>query len=259
MGPIKIIFFDVDGTLIDLERKQISSRTLKCLRRLQARGILLCMATGRAPVSLPVLPNFEFDCYLTFNGSYCYRADETIHHSPLDAADLERFLVNAECLGRPVAIAGRQTICANGLDQDLRDYFALAKLELPLSSEFERLLREPVYQLMLGCRKTDYPALLSGTQSLKIVAWWERAADVIAASSGKGIGLNKILDFYGLSAEEALAFGDGINDIDMLQVAGCGVAMGNAADQVKAAADDICASCAEDGVYFYCLKHGLLG
>lgn len=49
MNPIKIIFFDIDGTLIDMQKKQISEITLEMLRRLREKGILICLATGRSP------------------------------------------------------------------------------------------------------------------------------------------------------------------------------------------------------------------
>ena len=57
---------------------------------------------------------------------------------------------------------------------------------------------------------------------------------------------------------EALAFGDGNNDIEMLQAVGTGVAMENGSDELKAVADDICGHVAEDGVYQYCVKYGLI-
>ncbi len=53
MNQIKIIFFDIDGTLVDMQTKQISTKTIEALQRLKAKGIKLCIATGRSPVSLP--------------------------------------------------------------------------------------------------------------------------------------------------------------------------------------------------------------
>lgn len=72
MQQIKIIFFDIDGTLIDMQSKHISPRTVEALHRLRSNGIRLCIATGRAPVTLPDFGGAEFDAYLTFNGSLCY-------------------------------------------------------------------------------------------------------------------------------------------------------------------------------------------
>ena len=75
---IKIIFFDIDGTLIDMERKVISERTVETLRRLQQNGIKICVATGRPPISLPDFHGARFDAFLTFNGSFCYTEDKVI-------------------------------------------------------------------------------------------------------------------------------------------------------------------------------------
>ena len=72
MKDVKIIFFDVDGTLIDMSKKQISERMLATLKALKKQGILLCIATGRSPIALPQFEGVTFDAFLTFNGSYCF-------------------------------------------------------------------------------------------------------------------------------------------------------------------------------------------
>lgn len=82
--------------------------------------------------------------------------------------------------------------------------------------------------------------------------------DIIPSDGGKGVGIGKILRFYHLDRSQALAFGDGDNDVEMLQAVGRGIAMGNASQRLKAIADDVCGNVAEDGVYHYCLDHGLL-
>ena len=78
------------------------------------------------------------------------------------------------------------------------------------------------------------------------------------SNGGKGIAIDGMLDFYHLSKEEAMAFGDGNNDIEMLQAVGHGIAMQNASEELKAAADEVCGDVAEDGIYFYCKEHGLI-
>ena len=112
--------------------------------------------------------------------------------------------------------------------------------------------------LVLGCRPKDYPALLDGAPGAKIAAWWDRAVDVIPAGGGKGIGIEKMLAYYGLDKAEALAFGDGNNDREMLQAVGTGVAMENGSPELKALADEICGPVYEDGIYHYCADKGLI-
>ena len=64
MNSIKIIFFDIDGTLIDMRTKRISEKMLETLIRLKENGIILCIATGRSPISLPFFEGVEFDAFL---------------------------------------------------------------------------------------------------------------------------------------------------------------------------------------------------
>ena len=66
------------------------------------------------------------------------------------------------------------------------------------------------------------------------------------------------MSYYGLTKDQAIAFGDGSNDIEMLEAAGTGVAMGNATENVKKIADVVCGSVADEGIYHYCLDHHLI-
>ena len=258
MEQIKIIFFDIDGTLIDMEKKRISEKTVEALRRLHARGIKLCIATGRSPVTLPDFGGAEFDAFLTFNGSLCYAGSETIFSNPIRHDDVLRIIRNAAALGRPVTVSTRDRLAANGTDIDLADYFAIAQETVPIAEDFDDVTNEDIYQLMLGCRAKDYPAILAGVDGAQVAAWWDRAADIIPAGGGKGLGIEKVLEFYHLDRAQALAFGDGNNDTEMLQTVGTGVAMANGSAQLKAIADEVCEAVTEDGIYHYCATHGLI-
>lgn len=195
MGPVKIIFFDIDGTLIDMQTKKISPKTVEALHRLRANGIRLCIATGRSPVTLPDFGGAEFDAFLTFNGSLCYTGEQTIFSSPICPEDVHRLLQNAAGLKRPVAVATKDRFAANGTDADLTDYFAIANEVPPVTDDFDAVCQEKVYQLLMGCRKSDYPAILRDVSGAKIAAWWDRAVDIIPASGGKGVGIEKCWSF----------------------------------------------------------------
>ena len=254
----KIVFFDIDGTLIDMQSKKITAKTVEALQRLQANGIKICLATGRSPVVLPKIDGVTFDANLTFNGSLCYNAQETIFSHPISYTDVLRLIRNAAAMGRPVCVSTADRLAANGTDTDLADYFAIANEPVVIAEDFDEVCRENVYQLMMGCRKADYPAILDGVAGAQIAAWWDRAVDIIPAGGGKGVGIEKVLAYYHLDKAEALAFGDGNNDTEMLQAVGTGVAMGNASPQLKAIADEICGSVTEDGIYYYCVSKGLI-
>lgn len=259
MEAVKIIFFDIDGTLIDMNKKQISKKMLATLMALKKQDILLCLATGRSPIALPHFPGIDFDAFLTFNGSYCFNQHESIHEHPIPSEDIQQIVKNAQELDRPVAIATKDKTIANGKDADLIEYFSFAHQKINVSNEFDLAIEnEGIFQMMLSSRQEDYGKVMSNTTDSKITAWWDRAVDIIPAKSGKGIGISKILDYYGLDRSQAIAFGDGNNDIEMLKAVGWGLAMGNASEDLKAIADEVIGNVAEDGIYHYCVEKGLI-
>ena len=257
---IKIAFFDVDGTLVDMEKKVITPTMIETLKRLKENGIILCMATGRGPYLVPSFPGIDFDVFLSYNASYCYTKDEVIFSNPIPTEDVKAIVENAAGIHRPVFLAGVEGGGANGCDKDLADYFAIAKSKVNILDNFtfEKLMDKKVYQMMVGCYKEEYADILKDVDGARITAWWTRAADITPANGNKGVGVRKILDYYHLEKENAIAFGDGTNDIEMLEAVGTGVAMGNATDDVKAVADVICGHVAEDGIYHYCKEQGLI-
>ena len=72
MSLIRIAFFDIDGTLVDIDTKRPSPHAVETLRRLREKGVRVCLATGRAPMEVPKFEGAYFDAYLTYNGSYCF-------------------------------------------------------------------------------------------------------------------------------------------------------------------------------------------
>ena len=92
----------------------------------------------------------------------------------------------------------------------------------------------------------------------KITRWYEDGIDIISKDGGKANGIQKILEVYGFTKEEAIAFGDSDNDLEMLEFAGIGVAMGNAVESVKEVADYVTSHIDEDGIWNACKHFGLI-
>ena len=88
--------------------------------------------------------------------------------------------------------------------------------------------------------------------------WNPYFADVVPQGSSKAVGIDRVIEHYGIRPDETIAFGDGGNDIAMLRHAGIGVAMDNAEDDVKQAADYVTASVDDDGVRKALLHFGLI-
>lgn len=258
MNPIKIAFFDMDGTLIDLGLKRMTEPVKYTLLKLQEQGVRLCIATGRAPMTIPSIQGISFDTYVTFNGSYCFDGAGEIFSNPIPRQDVRTVIRNAHSLGRTVSVATKTELGANGWEKDLSDYFGIANLHLEVTPDFDRLIGQDVYQMMIGSRPEEFDALMCGAAGAKIAAWWGRAVDVIPSNGGKGVAVEKVLAHYGLTRDQAIAFGDGNNDLEMLQTVGTGVAMGNGSEELKAAACAVCRPVTEDGIYHFCLERGLI-
>ena len=145
---IKIAFFDVDGTLLQLGSKEPSPKTVQALQKLRANGVLLCMATGRGYLSVPHFESVDFDIWLTFNGSYVRSKDTVLFKNPLDVDDKYRILQNLKQMHRAAAISNEHFIVTNGTDPDLAQYFSFGSEKLMVSDRFDALCEEEIYQIM---------------------------------------------------------------------------------------------------------------
>lgn len=245
---IKIIFFDIDGTLVQLGKNELTQKVKNTLIRLQNEGIKLFIATGRPLFEVPKFKGITFDGIVSFNGSYCISNNHVIHQNVIDKEDVKTVIQNASKLGHFVQISGKDRMLANGYEENLEKYFKLAKQNLYVSSDFDNLVNDDVYQMVAAVKEEEYEQILKDTKSLKIVSWWSEACDIIPKASGKANAIHKILEYYGYSVEESMAFGDGGNDKDMLEAVGMGIAMGNAIDEVKTIADYVCDTVDNDGI-----------
>ena len=254
MIMIKILFFDIDGTLLELGQKEMHQELVDALKLVKEKGIKIFLATGRAPLVVPKFHGIEFDGVLSFNGSYCYTKNELIYKNPMDKKDIETFVENAKRLNKAVTLAGINKMGCNFNDEVLEEYFMIANQHVHVIDEFNEFMDEEIYQMMVATTENQDELILENTTTLKVARWWHRACDIIPCNGGKDIGIQKILDYFNFNKNEAMAFGDGGNDISMLKYVGTGVAMGNATDNVKAIADYITDSVQEDGIVS-ALKH----
>lgn len=172
MNRPAIIFFDIDGTLLDFGKKDLSPKTREALLKLRANGIRICIATGRSPLAVPKFEGVEFDAYLTYNGCYCYEGSKTIYSNPMSLEDVQTIIQNAASMERALSVATKDRLISNGTDPDLEEYYAFGNQKVTISDEFDEVSRGEVYQLLMACRKEEYAQVLQNTQEAKITSWW---------------------------------------------------------------------------------------
>jgi len=255
---IKIAFFDIDGTILSFGHTDLSEKIKYTLNKLKENGVLICIATGRSYPCIPHFDGIDFDLFLSFNGSYVTYKDEVIRSTPIDEKDKNIIINNLKKMNRAIAISSKEYIVTNGIDNDLKKYFDFGKVEIEISDHFDDLVNNQIYQIMCSCSIEERNKIIEGTNNIKIAAWWDKAIDIIPKCGGKGNAIQQVLKHLNFSKDEAIAFGDGENDIEMFEAVGTSVAMENALDSVKEKASYITKSVDEDGVYDYCLKNSLI-
>lgn len=245
---IKIIFFDIDGTLLPFGQRYLDAQLITALKTLQQKDIKLFIATGRPSFVVPSFPSIEFDGVLSYNGAYCYNQHEVIYNNPLDRKDIFTLIQNAAAMDRPVGIATQKLLGCNFYSRDLQEFFSIANEELYIIDDYEEKLKEDIYEMMVPVIEQEEQALLKNVTTLKCMRWFPKAVDVVSIDGGKAKGIEKILAYYGYTIDEAMAFGDGGNDVDMLTYCGTGIAMGNAMDIAKQASDYVTDTVDKDGI-----------
>ena len=184
MSQIKLIAVDIDGTLVQLGKNEMTQQVKNTLIRLQNEGIKLFIATGRPLFEVPKFEGITFDGIVSFNGSYCISNNHVIHQNVIDKEDVKTVIQNASKLGHFVQISGKDRMLANGYEENLEKYFKLAKQNLYVSSDFDNLVNDDVYQMVAAIKEEEYEQILKDTKSLKIVSWWSEACDIIPKASG---------------------------------------------------------------------------
>jgi Cof subfamily protein (haloacid dehalogenase superfamily) len=251
---IKAAFFDVDGTLFSHSMKKFPERTLGALRLLKKNGIKIFLSTGRSFMEAQNLPweGIVFDGAVTLNGQVCNDEKGTvIYGNPVTGADYE-FLISAFVNKEmPLIIVEANRMYINFIDEAVERAQTFISIPAPEIGTYEGA---DVYQFIAYVTREEEDAFLQKIPNCKLARWYEGGVDIIPKNSGKMIGIKKMLEYHGLDREEIIAFGDGDNDADMVEYAGIGVAMGNAIEMTKEAADYVTDHIDEDGIW-NALKH----
>lgn len=259
---IQAVFFDVDGTLRPFDEEELRDTTVDMLRRLQEKGIRIFVASGRPPVQLQLLGrkfnSVPWDGMILLNGQYCLnREKEVIHNMPIPKEALHSLVPwlkeNADYACSFCELDQSYDIAFN---QGMHDYLeSIGRLDqMPQIKDPVRSYDHDTYQICPYIPPEMDEEFVRHAPGMKSARWTDEFADMIPEAGGKTVGIQKMLDYYGIDVKNTMAFGDGGNDMDMLEYAGIGVAMGNAKDAVKVHADYITKDCTEDGI-LYALEH----
>ena len=274
MNDIKIIALDLDGTLLDSE-KRLSEVNRAALERAAAKGVLIVPTTGRFfGMMPPAVRDLPFVRYaITINGAQVYDR-ETDTAIVRDEIPLEMALQVMELLDRYDVIYDcyRQNWgwMTAALQEKAADY-ATNEHYLKMVREFRKPVPElkqhlretaadgDVQKIMLFAPNRERSAAIDCLRMLsdeitarfpeiKVTASTWNNIELNIKTAHKGNALKRFAEHLGYTLENCMAFGDGMNDFTMVEAAGLGIAMANAEPEVKRVAKWIAPSNDEDGV-----------
>lgn len=242
-GDIRAIFLDIDGTLLFDAHKPPVQSDIAALRRARLSGHKVFINTGRARAILPdVLRGADYiDGFLCGCGTHLIMDGRTVFAAVLPAEALRS--VTRACLasGRRCVYEGEDVCYATF------DCFAGA-LPVTRADDFDTRYagaRVTKLTVMGAAVTTAERALLSPWFTfINMPGYFE----AILRGHSKGEGLARVCALLGIPSERAIAIGDSRNDMDMIQRAGTGVAMGNACAELRALAQHVTGACGQGGV-----------
>lgn len=256
---IRLAVFDIDKTLISPSTGLLAEETSDAILKLKQRGIKTAIASGRQLQHVrSELKALGFDYYILSNGSYVTNdGGNVLHLEALDVDIIEALTQDVVACGYPMDlrfVGGMYPANPNVCLEDVMDFNMgreefLAEFQAGVLSASPQIHGEqpmscvgyiPVDKAEFFEKK--YPQL----QFIKIFGG--PLCDINKAGVSKATGLEKVCSMMGIDMGEVIAFGDDMNDVEMIAAAGIGVAMGDAIEEVKSAADYITDTCDNLGV-----------
>lgn len=274
----KLIFLDIDGTLITAMKKP-SPQNVRAVRSARAKGHRVFLCTGRnMPIIGEDIREVGFDGIISSAGGHVEVGEQVLFDHLLPEETIQECLALFHSCGVYCRIENEEGIYT---DPQMEALLRNAEAD-PGNSELIRMQKEiekgfpirPYGQYPgKGAYKICFTAsTLEAIEKTKpylkdrfeyVVHPYGGSTscfngEIIPKGIDKGKGMEIICDHFGMSREDTIAFGDSMNDYEMMQFAGLSVAMGNACKELKRMADRICRSVEEDGIYYEFLKMGLI-
>lgn len=252
MGQIKIVFFDIDGTLVSFETHRVPVSTLEAVHEMRQKGVKVYIATGRPLQFIDNLGVLEYDGMITVTGAHCFtREGRVISHSPVPKESVKRVVeyLEREDDAYPVIFVSTDNLFVTKINKNVNEVLSLLNLNTPPVGLASSAEREDVLQMISFFKADREEALMKELMpDCTSMRWHPLFTDVIASNVDKAVGIDKVLAYEGLNIEQAMAFGDGGNDVSMLAHVKYGVAMGNACEELKVVASYVTDTVDDDGV-----------
>lgn len=247
MSNKRLAVFDIDGTLLNRADNVLPS-TLNAIRRLQANGVHVAIATGRNyKMAKWVIEATGIHDYVVCTGSAIYIEDKLVDQRYLDANEVHQIVDYTRM--------HKVNFMAESADEIYSDDATDPLLNKVISGCRTTIVRAPDYALKhdivqgLALLTPEQEATAPELEKIQFKRFSRYGVDVLPADVSKARGIAHLADYLGVENDNVAAFGDNQNDKEMLSAAGIGVAMGHATADVQALANYVTTDCDHDGIY----------
>lgn len=273
----KLIFLDIDGTLTEGGSNTPPVSAQRAVREARNRGHLVYICTGRNYGMLKPLLEFGFDGLVGSAGGYIMCGDEVIYDCPMTREQQNRALRVLRKNGIFCTVEGRD---GSYTDDGFKKFLAEKAREdgnselLRWREHIEESLNirpiqeydgEALYKIVIMCECDEQLAkprdVLQEEFHFCIQDMDDRGiinGELINRKFDKGQGIERVCRRLGIDVKDTIAFGDSMNDVEMIETAGLGICMENGSAALKKLADEICPAVTEDGLMKAFEKHGLI-
>ena len=256
LPQIRLLALDLDGTLL-VDDREITPRVRNAIAAAQGRGVKVTVATGRMFRSAR-----RFAAALNVDVPIiCYQG--ALVRDPGTGETLASTVLPVEPALAVLDFARTRELHINAyLDDELymesltpegRFYADTSQVPIRLADDLRKVARRGTTKLVMVTDEDRVPAVVDALQAqfgdcLTVTRSHPRFAETIGRGVNKGTGLRALAQWLGIPLEQTMAIGDNFNDLPLVTTAGLGVAMGDGDPRVRAAADWVTGSYAEDGV-----------
>lgn len=259
MNNQSVIFFDIDGTLLDHDKK-LPNSTKEAIFKLKENGHIVAIATGRAPFMFEDLrKELDIHTFVSYNGQYVVLNGDVLYTNPLKIDSLEKLTEAALENNHPVVFMDHEDMKANVPEHSyIKESIDTLKIGHFPAHDPNYYKGRDLYQTLLFCPESAEKQYVQKFDDFDFVRWHPVSVDVLPKGGSKAKGIEKIVQKLGVPEDRQYAFGDGLNDMEMLLTVKNSVAMGNAEEKIKEVAKYVTKSVDDNGIVHGLQMVGLL-
>ena len=259
---MKILFFDIDGTLWNW-KNEIPESTKKAVKLTREKGNLAFINSGRTRgfIQNEELLGIGFDGIVSGCGTLIEYEGKVIYESEMSRDQSVRIVSGVRKHGWKPVLEGREYLYMD--DEDFADDWYGQKLKRELGERLKTVSGEwgewKIQKLscnILGAERE--PCLEEFGDEFDFIFHDLAVCELVPRPHSKGTGIKKVCELLNVPLSDTFAFGDSVNDTEMLKAAGTAIVMGSGSDRAKAIADHVTTPQEEDGIWNACVHFGLV-